>query len=469
MTPANADHTPNTTGLVKKGQDLIAAGMNAVVYCGSMGDWPLLTDDQRQSGVDALTKAGVAVIVGTGAVNTHTAVSHAAHAQQVGAKGLMVIPRLLSRGTSSAAQRDHFAAILAAAPELPAVIYNSPYYGFETKADLFFDLRNEFSIGSNNQIVPINQKPQASYAATTEPGYCMWVWATVPGLSKIGRYTGDGQSTKNIDCGFTTGARLVMIKNCSRTSPWLWIVLNRTGATGDNDKFIETSFSTNSFTTPAAAGVFVGSEGTDSSANGANKTIYVESVDIMDSISTGFQIRSSADKINRTSDHYIFAAWAQEKVMFYNEKTKEIKNWNEISSMYEGRIMPSSENIEIANSLGWSLITNPTEPTPSSNLKVAKEGSLSKNKDGTYSYKWTEVNKFSKKADETAYLKTLDEETAKALRNKRNKKLSETDWTSASDVTMSDDMKTYRQALRDITKHKNWPNLENEDWPTPPS
>jgi 4-hydroxy-tetrahydrodipicolinate synthase len=57
----------------------------------------------------------------------------------------MVIPRLLSRGTSPAAQREHFAAILGAAPELPAVIYNSPYYGFETKADLFFDLQGEFS------------------------------------------------------------------------------------------------------------------------------------------------------------------------------------------------------------------------------------------------------------------------------------------------------------------------------------
>ena len=155
--------------------------------------------------------------------------------------------------------------------------------------------------------------------------------------------------------------------------------------------------------------------------------------------------------------------------MFYNEKTKEIKNWNEVRSMHEGRIMPSSQNTEIANNLGWSLITNPTEPTPSSNLKVAKQGSLSKNKDGTHSYTWTEVNKFSKKADETAYLKTLDEETAKSLRNKRNKKLSETDWTSASDLTMSDDMKTYRQALRDITKHENWPNLKDEDWPTLPS
>ena len=33
---------------------------------------------------------------------------------------------------------------MGAAPNLPAVIYNSPYYGFETKADLFFDLRREF-------------------------------------------------------------------------------------------------------------------------------------------------------------------------------------------------------------------------------------------------------------------------------------------------------------------------------------
>ena len=122
----------------------MAAGMNGVVYCGSMGDWPLLTDGQRQEGVRRLTEAGVPVIVGTGAQNPVRAAAHAAHAQSVGAKGLMVIPRLMSRGTSPAAQRAHFAGILAAAPKLPAVIYNSPYYGFETKADLFFDLRREF-------------------------------------------------------------------------------------------------------------------------------------------------------------------------------------------------------------------------------------------------------------------------------------------------------------------------------------
>ena len=144
MTPCNADRTSNVEALVEKARELIATGMNAVVYCGSMGDWPLVSDADRQKGVAALTEAGVPVIVGTGAISTKAAVAHAKHAQEVGAKGLMLIPRLLSRGTSPAAQRNHFAAILGATPGLPAVIYNSPYYGFETKADLFFDLKEEF-------------------------------------------------------------------------------------------------------------------------------------------------------------------------------------------------------------------------------------------------------------------------------------------------------------------------------------
>lgn len=141
MTPCKADRTPDFDALVRKGKELIDAGMSAVVYCGSMGDWPLLTDEQRQEGVARLVEAGLPVIVGTGAVNTRSAVSHAAHAQSVGAAGLMVIPRVLSRGNSPTAQRHHFEAILAAASDLPAVIYNSPHYGFETKADLFFALR----------------------------------------------------------------------------------------------------------------------------------------------------------------------------------------------------------------------------------------------------------------------------------------------------------------------------------------
>ncbi|GEK48294.1 dihydrodipicolinate synthase family protein [Bisbaumannia pacifica] len=144
MTPCTADRQPDFDALVAKGRELIEIGMSGVVYCGSMGDWPLLTEAQRQEGVARLVEAGVPTIVGTGAVNSQEAISHAAHAAKVGAHGLMVIPRVLSRGSSIAAQKAHFAAILEAAPDLPAVIYNSPYYGFATRADLFFELRNQY-------------------------------------------------------------------------------------------------------------------------------------------------------------------------------------------------------------------------------------------------------------------------------------------------------------------------------------
>lgn len=141
MTPCKDDRSPDFDALVRKAGQLMEAGMTAVVYCGSMGDWPLLTDAQRMEGVARLVAAGIPVVVGTGAVNSRLAVEHATHAAEVGAAGLMVIPRVLSRGTSAVAQRHHFEAVLSAAPALPAVIYNSPYYGFETKADLFFALR----------------------------------------------------------------------------------------------------------------------------------------------------------------------------------------------------------------------------------------------------------------------------------------------------------------------------------------
>ena len=144
MTPCKEDRTPDFDALVKKALELVEAGMNGVIYCGSMGDWPLLTDAERMEGVARLCEAGVPVVVGTGAQNPRLAAAHAAHAESVGAKGLMVIPRVLSRGTSSIAQRHHFAGILNAAPNTPAVIYNSPYYGFQTRAELFFELRSEF-------------------------------------------------------------------------------------------------------------------------------------------------------------------------------------------------------------------------------------------------------------------------------------------------------------------------------------
>ena len=55
------------------------------------------------------------------------------------------------------------------------------------------------------------------------------------------------------------------------------------------------------------------------------------------------------------------------------------------------------------------------------------------------------------------------------LRRQRDRKLEETDFYALSDVTMSDDMKTYRQNLRDLPEGKDTVDkCNNVTWPTKP-
>ena len=71
----------------------------------------------------------------------------------------------------------------------------------------------------------------------------------------------------------------------------------------------------------------------------------------------------------------------------------------------------------------------------------------------------------------TSEIRGIDYETKN--RAKRGSFLLDSDWTQLPDNPLSDSKKTewatYRQALRDITSHSNWPNLEEADWPTQPS
>ena len=89
-----------------------------------------------------------------------------------------------------------------------------------------------------------------------------------------------------------------------------------------------------------------------------------------------------------------------------------------------------------------------------------------------YLHKIEALDDSQKAAAQTA----RDNLTAARNRERRNQLLEETDWMAGSDVTMTNEWKTYRQALRDITKHSNWPNLklggpgtEETDWPAKPS
>ena len=58
------------------------------------------------------------------------------------------------------------------------------------------------------------------------------------------------------------------------------------------------------------------------------------------------------------------------------------------------------------------------------------------------------------------------EEPLKLLRAERNKRIADTDWWASSDLTMSSDRASYRQALRDITN--TYTSLDDVVWPTKP-
>ena len=81
---------------------------------------------------------------------------------------------------------------------------------------------------------------------------------------------------------------------------------------------------------------------------------------------------------------------------------------------------------------------------------------------GAWTIGWTTS---SKTAEET---QDWDDNIALSNRGKRDGLIAATDYFALSDVTMTAAMTTYRQALRDITTHSDWPNLADDDWPTKP-
>ena len=75
------------------------------------------------------------------------------------------------------------------------------------------------------------------------------------------------------------------------------------------------------------------------------------------------------------------------------------------------------------------------------------------------------------KIEEASYPSALDM-VLRSFRQKRNILLEQTDWMANSDLTMSSDMKTYRQELRDITNGLNTVEkikIKLKDFPTKPS
>lgn len=94
----------------------------------------------------------------------------------------------------------------------------------------------------NSGIVGIN--PGVDYERMNINGgtYVAYLFASFPGISKVGVYTGNG-SSQTINCGFTTGARFVLIKRTNGTGNWYFWDTAR-GIVAANDPWLTTNDTT---------------------------------------------------------------------------------------------------------------------------------------------------------------------------------------------------------------------------------
>ena len=104
---------------------------------------------------------------------------------------------------------------------------------------------------------------------------------------------------------------------------------------------------------------------------------------------------------------------------------------------------------------------------PTSQTELNKMFKILKD-DGTYSSDPSDFG-FTYAQAKTAYDKQKTDDELFDVREVRNRKLAQSDWTQNRDVALSNDAdwKTYRQALRDITK--TYKTLDTVKWPTEPT
>ena len=82
----------------------------------------------------------------------------------------------------------------------------------------------------------------------------------------------------------------------------------------------------------------------------------------------------------------------------------------------------------------------------------------------------TSAEETARDNEEAAWAAGENDRSLAGMREDRNRRLAETDWYGSSDLTMSGDMTTYRQALRDLPAGKTTKaDVDGATWPTKPA
>jgi hypothetical protein len=107
--------------------------------------------------------------------------------------------------------------------------------------------------------------------------YIAYLFASLDGVSKLGTISFTNGSTSSVDCGFSSGARFVLLKSTSATGGW-WVFDTERGIVSGNDPYLQLN----------------------------TTTAQNSSFDIIDPLSSGFQLSGNT----LPSDTYIFYAVA---------------------------------------------------------------------------------------------------------------------------------------------------------------
>ena len=164
--------------------------------------------------------------------------------------------------------------------------------------------------------------------------------------------------------------------------------------------------------------------------------------------------------------------------MEYRVKSSgELKTQSELKSENPNTSFPNVWNDSVLEFLGVDPVLSGAQPEAGKYERVERNGVVQDSSDN-WIEAWHVVDMFAdakdeegkvvetKEEQEKTYQAKLDAVEADGARTRRNELLAETDFHALDDSpAMSDEMKTYRQALRDLPSHSDWPYV---DFPTKP-
>ena len=154
----------------------------------------------------------------------------------------------------------------------------------------------------------------------------------------------------------------------------------------------------------------------------------------------------------------------------------ELKTQGEIRKLNPNVSLPKVWNSNVYDTLGIDPVFETPKPDTSGDYKVVVRDGVEQDANGNWVQAWIERDMFTdttedgvtttKAEHEVAYQAQLDSDAAASMRDERDRKLAATDWMGMSDVTMSADWATYRQALRDVPTQEGFPHTVT--WPEEP-